>query len=415
MEPIAAQRYAEMAANMFLTGVPVGDKRKMYSDSFGLDFGSVFRVDEKGSLNKSGAVQVIHINYPIAKYDYCGDPGTQTLQQLVMAANADETVKSIVLWIDSPGGQADGTEDLANTIKASAKPVVAYTDQMMASASYWIGSAAKEVIAKGSNNGWNNTIGSIGTTVMWKDDREKMAKEGVKIHTVFATASKDKWGDYFEMMDGKYDKLIEQLDGYNESFLSAVQSNRAGKLNLEKENVLTGKTYNAKQALKFGLIDKIGTFEMAVKRSLQLSKQQQLFKMENNNTSPFQNTLVAAGAESFEVVDGGFLLTEENLNAIEAKLIALNESVANVLTTSAQHEAKIDELNAAIEANANTITEKENKIVELEAEVARLKAGPAGSMSTTTKEEDEIGAQGIIGGDPINAEAARLRAIKNSK
>lgn len=272
MEPVAAQHYAEMAAKMFLTGMPAGDKRNFYSDRMGLDYGPLFRVDENGSLNKSGIVQVIRLNYPIAKYDYCGDPGTQTLQQLVQSINADETVKSIVLWIDSPGGQADGTEDLANTIRNSAKPVVSFTDQMMCSASYWIGSSAREIVAQGSNNGWNNTIGSIGTMVMWKDDREKMQKEGVKIHTVFATESTDKWGDYFQIMDGKYDGLIKQLDGLNDTFLNGVKANRGPKLNLEKENVLTGKTYNAKEALKFGLIDKIGTFEYAVKRSLQMAK-----------------------------------------------------------------------------------------------------------------------------------------------
>jgi len=410
IEPSAAMEYAGIAADLIRTGsMPGGDKRNFYSDRFGLDLGPAFRVNDKGDMVKDGPVQVFKINYPIAKYDYCGDPGTQTMQQLIASADSDPTVKSIVLWLDSPGGQVDGTEALANTVKAVKKPVVAYTDGLLASAAYWIGSSANEIISQGSNNGWNETIGSIGTMAMWKDESGKYEKEGIKVHTVFATDSTDKWGNYFAAQKGDYTRLKQELDGLNNTFLDAVKSNRQGKINLDKENVLTGKTYNTKEALKYGLIDRIGNFQSAIKRSLSLSKKQEL------NTMAFDKTLAVAKAESFSVIaegdtmqQGGFLISEEALNNIEAHVITAEESVS---TLTGEKEALQNEI-ATLKANASDAAEKEAKIQELNAQIATLKKGAAATSETgRTGEENPAGGNASISFETsYDKEAKELKA-----
>ena len=92
--------------------------------------------------------------------DISGGTSMQVLAADLEAAAADPTVKAIVLAIDSPGGTVDGTQALAATVAriAADKPVVAWADGVMASAAYWIGSAASEVVVSGETT----QVGSIG-------------------------------------------------------------------------------------------------------------------------------------------------------------------------------------------------------------------------------------------------------------
>ncbi|MFC4230590.1 S49 family peptidase [Parasediminibacterium paludis] len=267
IEPQSGEYWRGIAFDIIykgITGVATFDNRKYLSE--------IYRTDAKGTIDNSGPIQVIHIAGPIAKYDMCGSAGTQSLQNAVRAANADNSIAAMLLVIDSPGGQVDGTENLANEIKASTKPVVAFVDGMMCSAAYWIGSSATEIFADKANNGYNATIGSIGTMVSWKDATKAQEAQGIKTHTVYADASVDKNQTFAKANQGDYTELKQQLNNINDTFLSAVQANRMGKLDLAKENVLTGKTYDAKQAIKYGLIDRMGTFQQAVSRAYFLSK-----------------------------------------------------------------------------------------------------------------------------------------------
>jgi protease-4 len=258
----------EVLYNKRMDAVPNRDNRAS-------EWGTAYefpRVDANGNITKKGEVQLVRIEGPLMKYNFCGAYGMESIQQGLRAANADETVKSIVLLIDSPGGTVDGTDNLAREIKGSNKPVVAFVNGMMCSAAYWIGSSASEIIADDANKGYNATIGSIGTMAMWKDKSKAEEAAGIKTHMVFATKSTKKGAAYQEMMGGNYERLVKELDNLNETFLSAVQANRGDKLQAKVEGVLNGEVYNAKEALQVGLIDRIGSLPIAIKRSLQMAK-----------------------------------------------------------------------------------------------------------------------------------------------
>jgi len=334
------------------------------------DYSNFMRADESGNYSPKGPVQIVMIDGPVMKYDYCGAAGTMTMGQAIMAANQDDSVQSIVLYMDSPGGSVDGTEALANIVKGSQKPVVAYVNSMMASAAYWIGSGAKMIVSDGSNKGFNATIGSIGTMASWIDRKGMYERQGAVVHEVYATESTDKNGDFHKMNQGDYTQLIQEvLDPLNETFLSAVKENRSGKLNLEKENVLSGKKYNAKEAVKNGLIDKIGTFEMAIKESLTLAKKQK--KMEQSVTA-FTRTLTTAKAEAFEVVENGFLLTEDNLNNIEDQLGSLETAAAEAGTIAADAQTALQAANDQNTQLTADLATANSRIAELEAQVEKM-------------------------------------------
>lgn len=329
-------------------------------------------------------VAVINVRGAIMKYDYCGAAGTQSMIRALNAANNNPSLSAIVLQIDSPGGSVDGTQQFAEAIKQSKKPVVAYVNGMMCSAAMWIGSAAAERIASSNTD----IIGSIGTMARWMDFKEMYARAGVKTHEVYASNSTQKNEGHRAAEEGNYEPLITgTLDPMNDEFTAAIQQNIP---NVDK-SVLSGNHYVAKEAKKKGLINKIGSFETAVRSAIQLSKTtKQNTKMENT-TSPFQNTLVAATADSFAVVDGGFLLTEENLNAIETNITSSNDAIAalnqNLSDRALLHQQAEEQLGTA----TATIAERDATIEQLNERIATLEAGAAGSFSNTAAEKDNVG------------------------
>lgn len=135
----------------------------------------------------------------------------------------------------------------------------------------------------------------------------------------------------------------------------------------------------------------------------------------STENSKYPYAAAAAQVETFEALNEGMWITEQALNNIEASIAAHEANVATLNSTIAASNAQIEGLNATVVANNETITANNSRIAELEAEVAQLKAGPAASLTSTTSEKDAIGAEGIMGSDPVNAEAARLRSIKQGK
>jgi signal peptide peptidase SppA len=223
-----------------------------------------YLADANGRMSMDGNVMVIPVMGAVMKYDFCGSPGTQTMIQNIKTANTVNQVQAIVLHIDSPGGAADGTEELAKAVAQSTKPVVAYANGNMASAAYFIGAAAREIIMSSEST----MIGSIGTMATM---RKNVTGDEQKVF--FATKSTRKNRAYLSAMEGNGEEYINKvLDPLNEVFTSFVEKSRAGKIDLSKEDVTEGDIYIGKAALKAGLADKIGSFDYAIKRSLQLAK-----------------------------------------------------------------------------------------------------------------------------------------------
>ena len=322
--------------------------------------------------SKSG-VMVIPVNGPLMKYENCGTPGTSNILESLKQAQADPNTEAIVLQIDSPGGTVDGTKVLSDAIKQSKKPVVAFVDGMMASAAMWIGSAANEIIASTSTD----IIGSIGTMVQWADFTEAYKAKGIKMHEAYATQSTDKNKLFKEASSGNYTNLIKSmLDPINNEFTKAIMQNRGSKIDLVNENVLTGKTYMAKDAVKYGLIDKIGNIDTAIKSAKNLAATKTKKTMENNTA--FANVLTAANAESFELVDNvGFALTEEQMTALNASIAANASALATANEQLTTANAQVQTLTDQIAANATAATEAEQQIATLQGRISVLEKKPA--------------------------------------
>ncbi len=110
-------------------------------------------------------------------------PSTIALRKQVRQASADPKCVGIMMQFDSPGGSADGTEELASDIAAAGakKPVWGFADGMACSAAYWAFSACSYCMA-----GPGSVLGSIGTYGVMYDRSAQFAQNGVKAMVVRA-------------------------------------------------------------------------------------------------------------------------------------------------------------------------------------------------------------------------------------
>lgn len=220
-----------------------------------------------------GSVAVIPIQGTMMKDDWCGIPGTSTFAKRISQADANPNIKATLLHFDTGGGQADGLETLANAIKGSSKPVIAFVDTWAASAGYFVASATDEIIMSEKSS----MVGSIGTMISIYDDTKYWEEMGIKFHDIYSTFSPDKNDVYAEALAGNYKPMQEQvLDPHVKIFHAQVKEGRDGKLDLKKENSLTGKMYYSEDAIAFGLADKVGSFAFAIERAKELASESRI-------------------------------------------------------------------------------------------------------------------------------------------
>jgi signal peptide peptidase SppA len=190
-----------------------------------------------------------------------GGTSTQEFAGWYMQALNDPKVKAIVLDVDSPGGDAKGNEEVARMLRDSrgAKPVVAVATGMMASAAYYIGSAASEVVASDSAE-----VGSIGTYLIHKETSKADQAAGVTYSVVKAGANKAVGNGVEPLTSESRAVLQERVSDLNDQFVAAVAANRGVTPETVSQNFGQGKVMLAPRAKAAGLVDRIGTLQQVV-------------------------------------------------------------------------------------------------------------------------------------------------------
>ncbi|WBA42970.1 S49 family peptidase [Hymenobacter canadensis] len=219
-------------------------------------------------------VRVMGVSGPLMKADQeCGPRGLMSLAADLQRTAKDTDISSVLLRVDSPGGQVFGTQSVVDGIKAcqaAGKPVVALCeDGLMCSAAYWIASAADTIIATHETC----TVGSIGVMASWMDVQPALEKMGVAFHEVYAEQSSQKNADFAAAAKGDYKAVQANLTAIAGGFLGAVRANRAGRLNEKlfvKSGYAAGKAGFASEAGEIGLIDALGSLPDALGECVRL-------------------------------------------------------------------------------------------------------------------------------------------------
>jgi protease-4 len=262
--------YLPIIANILLGNVKADDgitsENKKRNQHYAISMGMNDALISHSKINEApqGSIMVMPISGPIMKEDNCGTPGTDTMRGRIALMNASDNISGMILRINSGGGAVTGTAELANDIKNSRKPIVAYIDGNAASAALWIASAAKVRIASSKNS----MVGSVGVASTMMDYSKRLEALGIKEHYVVSDGSEDKNASYLKVLKGNYAAYkAEVLNPLRDNFVAALRENIDA---LQKHETtaepFTGKVYMAEKALSFGMVDEIGTFETAIQK-----------------------------------------------------------------------------------------------------------------------------------------------------
>lgn len=181
------------------------------------------------------------------------------LRRDFQAAMDDPSFTSIILDIDSPGGEANGTAELAEAIfqARDTKRVVAYVGGTAASAAYWIASAASEIVISPSA-----LLGSIGVALTVRDTKALDEKRGVRSVEFVSSQSPGKRPD--PSTDDGRDRLQRMVDDLAEVFIDAVARHRG----VSAEDVVSrfgqGGFETGAKAVAAGMADRVGNFEALI-------------------------------------------------------------------------------------------------------------------------------------------------------
>ncbi len=167
-------------------------------------------------------------------------------------AEEDPRLKVIVLEINSPGGSAVASDEIAAAVKKAEKPVVALIREAGASGAYWIASAADYIVANRMS-----ITGSIGVVSSYLEFSGLMEKYGVNYEQLIAGRYKD-IGTPFQPLDGKKKEILQgKINKVHDFFIAEVAQNR--KLSEEQVRKLaTGEFFLGVEAHDFGLVDELG-------------------------------------------------------------------------------------------------------------------------------------------------------------
>lgn len=214
---------------------------------------------QSAGFDRSGDTAVIHVSGTMTKYGSSLSPEGSTLlaRRSIRKAVADSAVRSILLVWETPGGTVAGTEELAQDIfdAREVKRTWSYIEDLCCSAGIYAASQAERVFSNRMA-----TIGSIGVLMAIEDWSKAYANEGVKVHLIKTGEHKGAGVVGTEVTDSHLAVWQEQVDDAFGMFRAAFRRGR-GTTDAQWQEVSTGRTWIAEQALKLRLIDGIQSFD----------------------------------------------------------------------------------------------------------------------------------------------------------
>jgi protease-4 len=191
-----------------------------------------------------------------------GSIGSQYMGELIKRAREDETVKALVVRIDSPGGSASASEHIRYELELAqqeGKPVIVSMGSYAASGGYWIAATADRIFASPTT-----ITGSIGTFLLFPTLEQSLAELGIYTDGV-GTNTLSGALNPLQSINPAIEKILAQSIKHTYAqFIGLVARGR----NMTPEavdSVAQGRVWAGSTALDLGLIDAIGNLDDAVR------------------------------------------------------------------------------------------------------------------------------------------------------
>ena len=223
------------------------------------DDGDIFEEMAEDILERYESVGVVNIKGSLVNDEspmnvWWGDLAYSTIQRAINQLLHDDSIQSVVLNLDTPGGDANGVEELGEFIQAASrvKPVTAWATNAL-SAGYWAAAAADKVYT--SKLGQTGSIGAIATVMSYY---ERLRDSGVEPFVARSAPRKAIPHPAEPMSEAGKQAVQSKVDAYGNFFVENVARNRPMLSYANaKSTWATGETFFGDQALALGLVDGI--------------------------------------------------------------------------------------------------------------------------------------------------------------
>jgi len=185
------------------------------------------------------------------------------VSDILKIVEKDRNVKGVIISINSPGGTVSASDFIYREIlrfrESSNKPVVAFLDEIATSGGYYVASAADFIIARPTT-----LTGSIGVIMYSFNIKALMDRFGIEYVPVKSAEHKD-LGSPFKPVDETEISMLQRIVRQMfDRFLNVIDEGRKNLSREDIEKIADGSIFLAEDALKYGLIDRIGYFDDAV-------------------------------------------------------------------------------------------------------------------------------------------------------
>ena len=229
-------------------------------------------VSFSGCTREQGKVAVIRLSGTIAGSSQqglltTGGISPKQVRDYLDMAKSDGDIKAVVLRIDSPGGAAAASQEIASEVRhfreVTGKPVVVSMGDLAASGGYYISAYADRIVANPST-----LTGSIGVISQFIHIEGLLEKIGLELETVKAGKHKDM--GIWPLTEEQRQIMQDITDELYEQFVAAVADGRNLPVG-EVRQLATGQLYTGVQALNLGLVDELGGLETAIELASSLA------------------------------------------------------------------------------------------------------------------------------------------------
>lgn len=248
--------------------------------------------------------------------------GEGSMRRSLQDARKNKDVKAIVLRIDSPGGSALTSDLIWREVELTkkVKPVVVSMGNYAASGGYYIACNANKIFAE--SNTITGSIGVFGVLPNFTPLANKLGinTEQVKTHTNAANYSP------FVPLDENFKAVtLESVEHIYKTFVTHVAEGR--KMTFDQVDAIAqGRVWTGSEALKIGLVDKIGGLNDAIAEAATLAKvkdysTQNYPEYEKKFNDMLQNLPFAKSKENFikeEIGEENYFIIEQ-VKRLQAK------------------------------------------------------------------------------------------------
>jgi len=218
--------------------------------------------------SKNPKIAIIYASGPIHSGKNSVDPfsqshsiGSDTMVEAIQEAADDETVKAIVMRVDSPGGSGLASDLIWRAqceAKKKKKPLIVSMADVAGSGGYYIAMAADVILAEPGT-----ITGSIGVVSAFPNLHGSLEKLGIKVERLSRGKNAAMLSTFAPPEEVDISLLTRYMERFYWDFVDKVAAGR-NMTRAQVHKLAQGRVWTGRQAVENGLIDEIGSFSDAI-------------------------------------------------------------------------------------------------------------------------------------------------------